>query len=116
MSTNYRRGISRREFGRVSALVAGLAMVPARDLLSDTPPASPEPEASSPESPPGAEARALAKIVKLRYGARLDHAALKEIARGLDGGLKSAAALRKIPLANADEPAFRFRAWRSDGD
>jgi len=101
----------------MGAVMAGLALVPAREVLGDTPPAAP-PEPSAPESSPapGAEARALSKIVHLRYGSRLDHAALKEITRGLDGGLKSAASLRKVPLINADEPAFLFRAWREDHD
>jgi len=111
--------LSRRDFGRVAATAAGLSLVPSLILVAaadqksggaeqETKPASQAPPAPSPE------AQALAEIVKLRYGPRLDDAAMKEITRSLDGGLKSAAALRKVPLDNTEEPAFIFRAWRGD--
>ena len=111
------RTVTRREFGMTAVTAAGLALAPGW-LGAATPqekPATGNAEtAAPPAEAPSAEAVALAGIVKLRYGDRLDGAALKEITRGLDGGLKGAAALRKVPLENSDEPAFIFRAWRSD--
>jgi hypothetical protein len=111
------KSLSRREFGMAAATVAGLSLVPGW-LGAASPqqkPASGNAEKTAPPAEaPSAEAEALASIVKMRYGARLDDAAMKEITRGLDGGLKGAAALRKVPLENSDEPAFVFRAWRSD--
>ena len=121
MRDSEKKTISRREFGKAAAAAAGLSLVPGLITAAvpdqksapgagETKPAAPSPEA------PSEEALALAAIVKLRYGSRLDEAALKEITRSLDGSLKSAAALRKVPLDNADEPAFVFRAWRSEHD
>jgi len=112
------KALSRREFGVAAATVAGLSMVPgwlqAADLQQEKPPAENAATTQPAAEAPSAEAEALAGIVKLRYGARLDDAALKDVTRGIDGGLKGAAALRKVPLENGDEPAFVFRAWRSD--
>jgi len=110
-------GLSRREFGRVAVAAAGLSLVPSlAKAIPQQKPATPLQEAKPAETSaaPSAEAVALAAIVKLRYGSRLNDDAMKEITRALDGGLKGAAVLRKVPLENSDEPAFVFRAWRGD--
>ncbi len=111
-----RKSLSRREFGIAAASVASLALVPRwlQAAPQEKPAAGNAEKPAPPPEAPSAEAVALAGIVKLRYGDRLDDAALKEITRGLEGGLKGAAALRKVPLENSDEPAFVFRAFRSD--
>jgi len=111
------KSLSRREFGMAAATVAGLSLLPGW-VGAATPQEKPATGSADKPAPaaeaPSAEAEALAGIVKMRYGTRLDDAAMKEITRGLDGGLKGAAALRKVPLENSDEPAFVFRAWRGD--
>jgi hypothetical protein len=113
--------ISRREFGKAAATAAGLSLVPTLipAALQDPKPA---PGTAQEKPPTGAaeapseEALALAGIVKLRYGSRLNDAAMQEITRSLDGNLKSATTLRKVPLQNGDEPAVVFRAWRGEHD
>jgi hypothetical protein len=112
------RTISRREFGKAAATAAGLSLVP---TLIPAAPEDPKPSSVAAEEKPATapseaseEALALAGIVKLRYGSRLDASAMQEITRSLDGNLKSAATLRKVPLQNSDEPAVVFRAWRSE--
>ena len=113
--------LTRREFGKAAATAAGLSLLPGL-VLAGSPDAKPaagaeqtKPSPPVPE-PPSEEAVALAGIVKLRYGARLDDDAMQDITRSLDGGLKTAAALRKVPLENSDEPDFLFRAWRGEHD
>jgi hypothetical protein len=117
MQEKLKKGLSRREFGRMAVTAASVSLVPG--LASARPPEQKTPAASTPKpaesaTAPSAEAVALAGIVKLRYGSRLNEDAMKEITRSLDSGLKGAAALRKTPLENSDEPAFVFRAWRRD--
>jgi hypothetical protein len=66
------------------------------------PGAAPKPE------PPSEDARALAAIVKRRYGKHLDHQQIESITRDLDGDLKAAQRLHDVKLANGDEPDFTF--------
>jgi len=122
MQNSEQERLSRREFGRVAAAAAaGLSLVPGA-LAASLPAQKSEPmvqeakPAGVATEAPSAEAQALAGIVKLRYGSRLDEAAMKDITRSLNGGLKAAAALRKVTLDNSDAPAFVFRAWRGEGD
>ena len=121
MRDSEKKALSRREFGKAAAAVAGLSLVPSlvSAALQD-PNAKPGADAASPASPPSEapseEALALAGIVKMRYGSRLNDEAMKEITRSLDGSLKSAATLRKAPLENSDGPAVVFRAWRGEHD
>jgi hypothetical protein len=115
------RHLTRREFGTAAAAAAGLSLLPTVGLANEpkpeeksaqpqTKPAQPAPE------PPSPEAVALAGIVKLRYGSRLDDAALQDITHSLESGLKTGATLRKFDLANSDEPASLFRALRGEHD
>lgn len=75
------------------------------------PPPSPSP---SPSPAPGSEisdeARALAEVVKRRYGAHVSPQDLETITRDLDGDLKGIQRLRETKLANADEPDMTFKA------
>ena len=121
MRDSEKKALSRREFGKAAATVAGLSLVPSLmgAALPDTstkPAAQPEKPATPPSEALSEEALALAGIVKLRYGSRLNEEAMKEITRSLDGTLKSAAVLRKAPLENSDPPAVVFRAWRGEHD
>ena len=116
MRDSEKKALSRREFGKAAATVAGLSLVPSL-MGAALPDTSTKPEGQARPLPEALEeARALAGIVKLRYGSRLNEEAMKEITRSLDGTLKSAAALRKVPLENSDPPAVVFRAWRGEHD
>ena len=120
MSSPEKPRLSRREFHRAAATAATLSMVAGWIPAAQGQSGVDEPSAAG-AGPRGsealsAEAVALAGIVRVRYGARLDGQALGEIARSIDGGLKGAASLRKVPLENSEEPAFVFRAWRKDRD
>lgn len=117
MPASGKRTISRREFGRSAVAATALAMLPAwSGRASAQEKSAPAQQPSPPVAPaaeaPSAEAEALAGIVKLRYGARLTEADLKDITKSLDGGLKTSVTLRKVPLENGDAPAFVFGAWR----
>jgi hypothetical protein len=115
------RHLTRREFGTAAAAAASLSLLPAVALSSNSKlEAKPQETQTKPAQvtpePPSPEAVALAGIVKLRYGSRLDDAALQDITHSLEGGLKTAAAMRKVDLANSDEPASLFRALRGEHD
>jgi hypothetical protein len=56
------------------------------------------------------EARALAEVVRRRYGEHLDAEDLTGIGRDLDGDLQAIKRLREVKLVNADEPDVTFRA------
>ena len=78
-------------------------------------PVAPAPSPSpSPSPAPGseisAEARALAEVVKQRYGAHVSPQELETITKDLDGDLKAIQRLRESKLANADEPDITFKA------
>jgi hypothetical protein len=66
--------------------------------------------ANAVSKPPSSEARALAEVVRLRYGSDLGEAQLEAIAQNLDNRLESGRALRKLAFANADEPDITFHA------
>ncbi|HET9325329.1 MAG TPA: hypothetical protein VFQ05_01000 [Candidatus Eisenbacteria bacterium] len=74
-----------------------------------TSPASPPPS-PAPGSEVSAEARALAEVVKQRYGANLSPQELEAITKDLEGDLKAIQRLRESKLANADEPDITFKA------
>jgi hypothetical protein len=56
------------------------------------------------------EARALAEVVRRRYGDHLSAEDLAGITRDLDGDLQAMKRLREVKLANADEPDVTFHA------
>jgi hypothetical protein len=120
MSNGEKPRLSRRDFHRAAATAATLSLVSGWIPAAQDPPGAKEPPQAEPSAgdaeTPTAEAAALAGIVRMRYGSRLDAEALGEITRSIDGGLKGATSLRKVPLENGEEPAFIFRAWRRDRD
>jgi hypothetical protein len=73
----------------------------------------PEPS-PSPSPAPGdqvsEEARALAQVVKQRYGDHVSAQELESITKDLDGDIKAIQRLRETKLENADEPDMIFKA------
>jgi hypothetical protein len=61
---------------------------------------------------PGALANALAEVIRSQYGSRLSAADLVTITRQIQSGLEQVDELRKVALANGDEPDFVFAAIR----
>lgn len=60
--------------------------------------------------PPGTEA--LVDYVRARWGERLSEKQLGQIRETVADNLRAAGSIREVPLANADEPAPAFRAYR----
>jgi hypothetical protein len=63
-------------------------------------------------SKPGALAKALAGVIRAQYGFRLSARDLDTITRQIRSGLERVDQLRKLDLANGDEPDFVFAAGR----
>lgn len=61
---------------------------------------------------PGALAKALAEVIRQQYGSRLSAADLSTITNQIQTGLERVDQLRKVELANGDEPDFVFSALR----
>jgi hypothetical protein len=53
-------------------------------------------------------------LVRLRYGDRLTAEQLDALRRAVETVVEQVAALRTVPLANADEPLQRFVPFRVD--
>src|SRR5438876_171012 len=67
--------------------------------------------ASAPKPPEiSDDARALAEIVKRRYGQHLTAEQLESVTKEIENRLQGGKALRAAKLANSDEPDFVFRA------
>jgi hypothetical protein len=105
------QNIDRREFARrltISATgvvpVAGSAVVTAAAESAEQP-AKPRPPAEL-----------VLELIKEKYPEHLDDERLALIRRDIDGILARSKALSSFPLANADEPAFVFSAFRGEGD
>jgi len=64
--------------------------------------------ASAARDDPGALARALAEAIRVQYGSRLRTGELETITRQIQASLERADQIRKIELANGDEPDFVF--------
>jgi hypothetical protein len=88
---------SRREFHAAAAL---LAVAPLAAIRGDEKPADPL----------VAAAEALTAAVKARYGKYLTAEQLAEVDKSIRGGVLRGELMRKVPLTNADEPAFAFSA------
>ena len=66
---------------------------------------------TAPDAPPiSDEAKALAGIVHLRYGAHLGADQLSAVTRELENRVQSGKRLRAVALANSDEPDTTFHA------
>ncbi len=61
---------------------------------------------------PGALAKALAEVIRSQYGSRLSARDLATVTRQIQTGLERIDQLRKVQLANGDEPDFVFSATR----
>jgi hypothetical protein len=59
---------------------------------------------------PSALARALAEAIRIQYGGRLQAGDLDTITKQIQASLERAALIRKLDLANGDEPDFVFSA------
>lgn len=111
----------RRRFLKTLGL-AGLssALAPAAAAIAQSPtpiypPGVPPPRgaaaapgAPAKPEPPSEDARALAAIIKRRYGKHLDSKQIESVTRDFDGDLKAAQRLHDVKLANGDEPDFTF--------
>jgi hypothetical protein len=107
--------MSRRDFAESLALAAlvpvlGPKLAPIR-WAGAVPPAV----ASAGIAPhdPGALAKALAAAIRAQYGDRLSDADLAVVTRQIEAGLERAEKVRRLALANGDEPDFVFTAVRS---
>ena len=69
--------------------------------------------ASHPVLDAGSLAKALAEVIRRQYGSRLSAEDLTTITRQIQAGLERIDQLRKVELANGDEPDFVFSAFRS---
>jgi hypothetical protein len=98
------RGPSRRDFATALALAA---LAPAGASAAG-PKAAPPPEKET--DPLAAAARALADLVRARHGKHLSDEQLKRVRASIHGHLASGRRMRRVKLANGDEPAFTFSA------
>jgi hypothetical protein len=73
-------------------------------------PPSPSPSASPDADAPGPMAMALAEAARLRFGAYYEVGDREEVEKGIHANLQAAERLRKVKLANADEPVTTFAA------
>ncbi|HEV8177282.1 MAG TPA: hypothetical protein VGP44_06290 [Gemmatimonadales bacterium] len=102
--------LSRRSFAEslaVAALAPLIGVRPETIRLGAWPPAP-----SHSASDPGAVAKALAEVIRRQYGSRLSAADLATVTRQIQTGLERVSELRKVELANGDEPDFVFSPVR----
>jgi len=102
--------VNRREFAESVALaaLAPLLGVSPSGLRLDPLGPSLLPGAAAASDDPGALARALAEAIRVQYGSRLQPGELETITRQIQASLERADQIRKIELANGDEPDFVF--------
>ncbi len=96
---------TRRQFNKTLALLAAAPLAATAEAAAARPA----------DEPPAAEtfssaAQALTEVVRLRHGKHLSAEQLKRIRQRLETTARRAAALRKTPLQNGDEPDFLFVA------
>jgi hypothetical protein len=104
--------LSRRSFAESLAVAALAPLIGVRPegirFAAWTAPASPEVL-----DDPGALAKALAEVIRRQYGSRLSAEDLATVTRQIQTGLDRVDELRKVELANGDEPDFVFSAIRN---
>ena len=89
-------GTTRRGFAKAVLLAAATPLVA---------------EAGQERTEPAADpAKALAEIVRARYGKHLSEEQLKDIEKSIGRGQRAAEFLKRTALQNGDEPSFVFRA------
>lgn len=115
------RNVTRRAFAKGLAALAAAPLAPAAADAKTTPqapaPAAP-PNVPAPAAQAAAtdqDALALAQVVNNRWGDRLTAEELAQVIQNIDGGLRRAAELYRIPLLNADAPDFVFTPYRAGG-
>lgn len=109
--------VTRRDFARHFTLGTGLALIGAADATAaeEKPPAQEaKPEDQPPVPPPEPEDYQLAALVREYPSDNLTEEMLAGIRAGLGRNRQQAAQLRAAGLANRDEPAFVFRAYRKE--
>ncbi len=111
--------VTRRDFARHFTLGTGLALIGAAGAAAadEKPPAAPEAkpqEEQPPAPPPEPEDYQLAALIKQYPSDNLTDEMLAGIRAGLGRNRQQAAQLRAAGLANGDEPAFVFRAFRKE--
>jgi hypothetical protein len=110
---------SRRLFAKSLALAAAApALSKAATAFGGTAPSpSPAPAPTPVPTPeaPSSVAEALTEVARIRWGKHLSGEQLGEIAKALDGRLRGAEAMKKVPLTNADEPDVVFFAEIAGG-
>jgi hypothetical protein len=97
-----KRNSTRREFTKQLVALAAAPLV-AGEVMASAPPVDPP-------TRPADAADALAEAVRLRYGKHLSEDQLDRVRRRIASNLRSAGALRRPALRNADEPDFTFFA------
>ena len=104
--------LSRRSFAESLATAALAPLIGVRPetirLAGWTPAAFPEGLED-----PGVLAKALAEVIRRQYGSRLSAKDLTTVTRQIHTGLERVDQLRKVELANGDEPDFVFSAIRN---
>src|SRR2546425_5028977 len=104
--------ITRRTFAERLALAAAAPFVALDVELPPAAPAGRAAAAQAPQTEPSPLAKTLAEAIRLRYGDRLSPDDLKAVTQAIDSRLRNIDQLYKVALANADEPAFVFAAYR----
>ena len=88
-----------------------LAQVAAKARGKSSVPAAPPADTAAARPPEiSEEAKAMAEVVRARYGEHLSPEDLAAITRDLDGDIRAAQRLRDVKLANSDEPDLTFHA------
>jgi hypothetical protein len=110
---------SRRAFAKRLLLAVATPAIAANALAQTAPAPAPAPSPTptpipTPEAP-SSVAEALTEVARIRWGRNLSGEQLGEIAKTVDGRLKGAEAMKKVPLTNADEPDVVFFAEFSGG-
>ena len=107
--------ISRRDFAESLALAALVPMLgplgPVRWPGTST---AALPPAGISSQEPDALAKALAEVIRAQYGDRLSEADLAVVTSQIANGLERAEKVRRLALANGDEPDFVFSAIRPE--
>ena len=100
-------GSARRSF--LKSLAAAPLLPAALTQVGPNPPPPPTPVPSAADAPSPA-AEALAEAARHRYGAHFEAGDMNEIRKAIHGNLQAADRLRKLKLANSDEPVTTFAA------
>jgi hypothetical protein len=104
--------LSRRSFAESLALAA---LAPMIGVQPDTIRLAQWGGAAPAGNEPAALAKALAEVIRQQYGSRLSAGNLSTITNQIQTGLDKIDQLRKVELANGDEPDFVFSAIRAPG-